>query len=64
MHKDIHFISADEAVKVVKSGDHIHFSSVAAAPRVLIDYTICIPREQLPTPTPSMKESSSTRRSS
>lgn len=37
MHKDIHFISADEAVKVVKSGDHIHFSSVAAAPRVLID---------------------------
>ena len=37
MHKDIHFISADVAVKVVKSGDHIHFSSVAAAPRVLID---------------------------
>ena len=37
MHKDIHFVSADEAVKVVKSGDHIHFSSVAAAPKVLID---------------------------
>ena len=37
MHKDIHFVNADEAVKVVKSGDHIHFSSVAAAPKVLID---------------------------
>ena len=37
MYKDIHFVSADEAVKVVKSGDHIHFSSVAAAPKVLID---------------------------
>ena len=37
MHNDIHFVSADEAVKVVKSGDHIHFSSVAAAPKVLID---------------------------
>jgi len=34
---DIKFISADEAVKVVKSGDHIHFSSVASAPKVLID---------------------------
>lgn len=37
MYKDIHFVSADEAVKVVKSGDHIHFSSVACAPKVLID---------------------------
>lgn len=37
MSKNIHFISADEAVKVVKSGDHIHFSSVASAPKVLID---------------------------
>lgn len=36
-HKNIKFISADEAVKVVKSGDHIHFSSVACAPRVLIE---------------------------
>ena len=34
--KNIKFISADEAVKVVKSGDHIHFSSVASAPQVLI----------------------------
>jgi len=34
---NIKFVSADEAVKVVKSGDHIHFSSVASAPKVLID---------------------------
>ena len=34
--KNIQFISAEEAVKVVKSGDHIHFSSVASAPQVLI----------------------------
>lgn len=34
---NIKFTSADEAVKVVKSGDHIHFSSVACAPKVLID---------------------------
>lgn len=37
MYTDIHFVSADEAVKVVKSGDHIHFSSVACAPKILID---------------------------
>lgn len=37
MNKNIHFVSADEAVKVVKSGDHIHFSSVASAPKVLIE---------------------------
>ncbi|MDD2595000.1 MAG: acetyl-CoA hydrolase/transferase C-terminal domain-containing protein [Bacteroidales bacterium] len=36
MQSNIKFISADEAVKVVKSGDHIHFSSVASAPAVLI----------------------------
>ncbi|MCF0177390.1 MAG: 4-hydroxybutyrate CoA-transferase, partial [Bacteroidales bacterium] len=36
MKKEIKFVSADEAVKVVKSGDHIHFSSVASAPQVLI----------------------------
>ena len=34
--QNIKFISADEAVKCVKSGDHIHFSSVASAPQVLI----------------------------
>ena len=37
MLNNIKFISADEAVKVVKSGDHIHLSSVASAPKVLID---------------------------
>ncbi|MCF0167796.1 MAG: acetyl-CoA hydrolase/transferase family protein [Bacteroidales bacterium] len=36
MNNKINFISADEAVKVVKSGDHIHFSSVASAPQILI----------------------------
>ena len=37
MAKEIKFVSAQEAVKVVKSGDHIHLSSVASAPRILID---------------------------
>lgn len=37
MHTHLKFISADQAVKVVKSGDHIHLSSVASAPKVLID---------------------------
>ena len=37
MYKEIKFISAEEAVKHVKSGDHIHFSSVASAPKILID---------------------------
>lgn len=32
----IRFVSADEAVSIVKSGDHIHLSSVANAPQVLI----------------------------
>lgn len=32
----IHYISAEEAVQTVKSGDHVHFSSVASAPQVLI----------------------------
>ncbi len=35
--KPIHFVSADEAVKVVKSGDHIHFSSVSCFPQILAD---------------------------
>lgn len=30
-------VSAEDAVKVVKSGDHVHFSSVASAPQVLIN---------------------------
>lgn len=32
----IHYISAEEAVQTVKSGDHVHFSSVASAPQILI----------------------------
>ena len=36
-NRNINFVTADEAVKVVKSGDHVHFSSVASAPRLLID---------------------------
>lgn len=34
--KAIHIVSPQEAVKVVKSGDHIHLSSVASAPQCLI----------------------------
>jgi len=30
------YVSADEAVKLVKSGDHIHLSSIASVPHVLI----------------------------
>ncbi len=32
----IKFVSAAEAVKVIKSNDHVHLSSVASAPQVLI----------------------------
>ena len=37
MLKEIKYVTAQEAVKVVKSGDHIHLSSVASAPKILID---------------------------
>ncbi len=37
MTREIKIVSPEEAVKVVKSGDHIHFSSVAAAPAPLIN---------------------------
>lgn len=38
MHiKKFNYVSAAEAVKVIKSGDHVHLSSVASAPRCLID---------------------------
>ncbi len=37
MNNNIKFITADQAVKSVKSGDHIHLSSVASAPKVLIE---------------------------
>ena len=32
----IKFTTAEEAVKVIKSGDHIHLSSVASVPQVLV----------------------------
>ena len=32
MTNPIHFTTAEEAVKVIKSGDHVHLSSVASAP--------------------------------
>ena len=35
--KDMHFVSPDEAVAAVKSGDHIHLGSVASVPHILID---------------------------
>ena len=35
--KGIHYVSADEAVSAIKSGDHIHLGSVASVPHVLID---------------------------
>lgn len=37
MYTPIKFISADEAVKYVKSGDHIHISSVANVPHALVE---------------------------
>ena len=36
MNPNIKIVSADEAVQVVKSGDHVHLSSVASAPQCLI----------------------------
>lgn len=37
MKHTIKFVSPDEAVKVIKSGDHVHLSSVASAPQCLIN---------------------------
>lgn len=34
---ELNFVTADEAVKAIQSGDHIHLSSVACVPHVLID---------------------------
>ena len=34
MNTQIHFITPEEAVKVIKSGDHVHLSSVASAPQL------------------------------
>lgn len=36
MKKEIKFVTPEEAVKVIKSNDRIHLSSVASAPQVLI----------------------------
>jgi len=36
MLKPVKFVSAEEAVKVIKSGDRIHVHSVALAPQKLI----------------------------
>ncbi len=35
--KEYHYVSADEAVKAIKSGEHIHLSSVASVPLILVD---------------------------
>ena len=35
--KEIHYVTADEAVAAIQSGDHIHLGSVASVPHVLID---------------------------
>ena len=36
MNSQIKFTTPEEAVKVIKSGDHVHLSSVASAPQCLI----------------------------
>lgn len=36
MNQSIKFISPEEAVKAIKSGDHVHLSSVASVPQVLV----------------------------
>ncbi|MBR4534996.1 MAG: 4-hydroxybutyrate CoA-transferase, partial [Bacteroidaceae bacterium] len=35
--KTLNYISPDEAVSGVRSGDHIHLSSIASVPHILID---------------------------
>lgn len=37
MENTIKFVTPQEAVKVIKSGDHVHLSSVASAPQCLIN---------------------------
>ena len=37
MSEELKFVTADEAVRAVKSGDHIHLSSVASVPHILIE---------------------------
>lgn len=79
MNTPIKFTTAEEAVKVIKSGDHVHLSSVASAPQCLIKAmcargeagelknvtcTICTPKGRRPMPTRSSRVSSSSIRSS
>ncbi len=37
MSREIKFVSPDQAVQAIKSGDHVHLSSVASAPQCLIE---------------------------
>lgn len=70
MNPNLTIVSADEAVRVVKSGDHVHLSSVASAPQCLIKAlargatgansamsisTTCIPKDRLRMPIRSTK---------
>ena len=36
MNHPIRFTTPEEAVKVIKSGDHVHLSSVASVPQILV----------------------------
>ena len=66
MNTQIKFTTAAEAVKVIKSGDHIHLSSVASAPQCLIK-AMCergANHEFKDVPIRSSKASSSSTRSS
>ena len=63
MNTPIKFTTAEEAVKVIKSGDHVHLSSVASAPQCLIK-AMCAPKGRRPMPTRSSRVSSSSIRSS
>ena len=74
MNTQIKFTTAAEAVKVIKSGDHIHLSSVASAPQCLIkamcerganhEFKDVHIHHLLPMPIRSSKASSSSTRSS
>lgn len=37
MTNTLHFVPAEEAVRCIKSGDHIHLSSIASVPHVLVE---------------------------
>lgn len=37
LNKPMNYVTAEEAVKAVRSGDHIHLSSIASVPHVLIE---------------------------